>query len=88
MEIQIFCKIIEVILTLAVISPLFNARGRASFKHGGGVILRHKCYVSIMLQNVLRSKTKNEKRKKNYDEKKRKVRKIGRIKVKKKKEKK
>jgi hypothetical protein len=38
MQIQIFRKIIEFILTLAVISPLFYARGRASFKHGGGVI--------------------------------------------------
>jgi hypothetical protein len=65
MEIQIlFRKIMEFILTLAVISPLFYARGRASFKHGGGVILWHKCYVSIMLQKVLRSKRKNEKRKK------------------------
>jgi hypothetical protein len=35
MEIQIFRKIMEFILTLAVISPLFYARGRASFKHGG-----------------------------------------------------
>jgi hypothetical protein len=25
-------------LTLAIISPVFYARGRASFKHGGGVI--------------------------------------------------
>jgi hypothetical protein len=38
MEIQIFRKIMEFILTLAVISPLFYARGRASLKHGGGVI--------------------------------------------------
>jgi hypothetical protein len=38
MEIQIFRKIMEFILTLEVISPLFYARGRASFKHGGGVI--------------------------------------------------
>jgi hypothetical protein len=38
MEIQIFRKIIEFILTLAVISPLFYVRERASFKHGGGVI--------------------------------------------------
>jgi hypothetical protein len=38
MEIQTFRKIIEFVLTLAVISPLFYARGRASFKHGGGVI--------------------------------------------------
>jgi hypothetical protein len=57
MEIQIFRKIIEFILTLAVISPLFYARGRASFKHGGGVI-SDKCYVSIMLQ---KKKMKNEK---------------------------
>jgi hypothetical protein len=65
MEIQIFCKIVEFILTLASISPLFYARGRASFKHGGEVIVWHKCYVSIMLQKVLRSKReKNEKRKK------------------------
>jgi hypothetical protein len=64
MEIQILRKIMEFILTLAVISPLFYARGRASFKHGGGVILWHKYYVSIMLQKVLRSKRKNEKKKK------------------------
>jgi hypothetical protein len=38
MEFQIFRKIVEFILTLAVISPLFYAWGRASFKHGGGVI--------------------------------------------------
>jgi hypothetical protein len=38
MEIQIFHKIMEFILTLAIISPLFYARGRASFMHGGGVI--------------------------------------------------
>jgi hypothetical protein len=38
MEIQIFRKIMEFILALAIISPLFSARGRASFKHGGGVI--------------------------------------------------
>jgi hypothetical protein len=40
MEIQIFRKIMEFILTLAVVSPLFYARGRASFKHGGGVTSR------------------------------------------------
>jgi hypothetical protein len=80
MEIQLFRNIMEFILTLAVISPLFYARGRASFKHGGGVILRHKCYVSIMLQKVLRSKRKKKKNEKIYDKKKRKVRKIGRIK--------
>jgi hypothetical protein len=74
MEIQIFLKIMEFILTLAVISPLFYARGRASFKHGGGVI-SDKCYVSIMLQKVLRSKRKKMKNEKKYDEKKRKVRK-------------
>lgn len=90
MEIQIFRKIMEFILTLAVISPLFYARGRASFKHGGGVILWHKCYVSIMLQKVLRSKRKKRikmKNEKKYDKKKRKVRKIGRIKWKKEREK-
>jgi hypothetical protein len=38
LEIQIFRKTIEFILTLAVISPLFYAQGRGSFKHGGGVI--------------------------------------------------
>jgi hypothetical protein len=38
MEIQIFHKIMEFILTLEVISPLFYARGRASFKYWGGVI--------------------------------------------------
>jgi hypothetical protein len=75
----------EFILTSAVISPLLYARGRASFKHGGEVIIWHKCYVSIMLQKVLRSKRKNWKKEKKYDEKKRKVRKIGRIKVKKRK---
>jgi hypothetical protein len=48
----------EFILSLAVISPLFYDRGRASFKPGGGVILWHKCYVSIMLQKVLRIKRK------------------------------
>jgi hypothetical protein len=37
-EIQIFRKIMEFMLTLVVISPLFYARGRASFKHGGGVV--------------------------------------------------
>jgi hypothetical protein len=37
-EIQIFRRIMEFILTLAVISPLFYARGQASSKHGGGVI--------------------------------------------------
>jgi hypothetical protein len=35
MEIQIFQKIMEFMLTLAVISPLFYARGRTSFRHGG-----------------------------------------------------
>jgi hypothetical protein len=34
MEIQIFRKIMKFILTLAAISPLFYARGQASFKHG------------------------------------------------------
>jgi hypothetical protein len=58
MEIQIFRKIMEFILNVAVISLLFYARGRASFKHGGGVILWHKCYVSIMLQKVFRTKRK------------------------------
>jgi hypothetical protein len=43
-------------------------------------IIFDKCYVSIMLQKVLRSKRKNEKKK--YDEKKRKVRKKGRRKKK------
>jgi hypothetical protein len=38
-------------------------------------IISDKCYVSIMLQKVLRSKRKKWKLKKNYDEKKRKVRK-------------
>jgi hypothetical protein len=52
MEIKIFRKIIEFMLTLAVISLLFYARGRASFKHGGGshYIISDKYYVSIMLQ--------------------------------------
>jgi hypothetical protein len=74
----------EFILTLAVISPLFYARGRASFKHGGGVI-SDKCYVSIMLQKFWGAKEKNEKWKIIYDEKKRKVRKNRENKVKKRK---
>jgi hypothetical protein len=58
----------EFILTLAVISPLFYARGRASFKHGGGV------------PKSSEEQKKKMKKEKIYDEKKRKVRKIGRIK--------
>jgi hypothetical protein len=68
MEIKIFRKIIEFMLTLAVISLLFYARGRASFKHGGGESLHHlrqilcKYYVAI----VLKSKRKKMKMKKKY----------------------
>jgi hypothetical protein len=76
MEIQIFCKIIKFILTLAVISPLFYARGRASFKHEGGVITSSLTKVcKYYVAKVLRSKRKKWKWKKIYDEKKRKVRK-------------
>jgi hypothetical protein len=60
MGIQIFRKIMEFILPLAVISPLFYARGRASFKHGRGVI-SDKCYVSICCKSSKEQKKKNEK---------------------------
>jgi hypothetical protein len=79
MEIQIFRKIIEFILTLAVIPPLFYARGRASFKHGGGVIHLRQMLCKYYVAKVLRSEWKK------YDEKKRKVRKKGRRKRKRKK---
>jgi hypothetical protein len=47
----------------------------------GGVILWHKCYVSIMLQKVLRSKRKNEKRKKLWwEEKKSKKNRMNKVK--------
>jgi hypothetical protein len=77
-DIQIFCKILEFKLTLAAVSPLLCSRtsivqawGRSHY------IISDKCYVCIMLKKFLRSKRKKMK---NYDEKKRKVRKKGRIK--------
>jgi hypothetical protein len=65
MEIQIFRKIMEFILTLAVISPLFYARGRASFKHGGGVIT--SSLTNVM--QVLCCKSSEEQKKKMKNEK-------------------
>jgi hypothetical protein len=64
----------EFILTLAAISPLFYARGKASLKHGGGVITSSLTNAMLVFccKMFLRAKEKNEK---NYDEKKRKVRK-------------
>jgi hypothetical protein len=74
----------EFILTLAVISPL-SLCSRTSIVQAWGrshYLISDKSFkhVSIMLQKVLRSKRKKMKMKKKYDEKKRKVRKIGRIK--------
>jgi hypothetical protein len=62
MEIQIFRKIMEFMLTLAIISPLFYARGRASFKHVGGVITSPLMLCKYYVAKVLRSKRKNEKK--------------------------
>jgi hypothetical protein len=67
----------EFMLTLAVISPpllcsrknIVQAWGRSHY------IISEKCYVSIMLQKVLKSKRKKMKNEKKYDGKKRKVRK-------------
>jgi hypothetical protein len=64
METQIFLKIIEFMLTLAVISPsllcsrtsIIQAWGRSHY------IISDKCYVSIMLQKVLRRKIKMKKK--------------------------
>jgi hypothetical protein len=66
MEVQIFRKIMEFILTLAVISPLFYARGQASFKHGGGVITSP---LTNAMQ-VLCCKSSEEQKKKMKNEKK------------------
>jgi hypothetical protein len=60
MEIQIFCKIMKFMLTLALIPPsllclrtsIVQAWGRSHY------IISDKCYVSIMLQKVLKSKRK------------------------------
>jgi hypothetical protein len=65
----------EFMLTLAIIPPLLCSR--TSIVQGWGrshYIISDKCYVSIMLQKVLRSKRKKMKNEKKYDKKKRKVR--------------
>jgi hypothetical protein len=67
MEIQIFRKIMEFILTLAVISPLFYARGRVSFKHGEES-LHHlwqilcKYYIAKGSEEQKKKEMKNEKK--------------------------
>jgi hypothetical protein len=60
MEIQIFRKIMKFILTLAVIPLLsFMLKDEHRSSTGGShYIISDKCYVSIMLQKVLRSKRK------------------------------
>jgi hypothetical protein len=64
MKIQIFCKIMALILILAVISPLSFMLEDGRRSSIGEESLHHlcKCYVSIMLQKVPEEqKKKNEK---------------------------
>jgi hypothetical protein len=66
MEIQIVLKIMEFILTLAVIPPSLLC-SRASIVQAWGrshYIISDKCYVSIMLKKFLRSKRKKMKNEK------------------------
>jgi hypothetical protein len=66
MEIQIFLKIMKFILTLAVISLLFYARGRASFKHGGGVITSS---LQMLCKYYVAESSEEQKKKMKYEKK-------------------
>jgi hypothetical protein len=57
MEIQIFRKIMEFMLTLGILSFMIEDEHHSSMG-GSHYIISDKSYVSIMLQKVLRSKRK------------------------------